>query len=73
MLAVLIEKQLPKITVVTLNRPKRRNALTIELMTELTAAIETTAADALQRVLILRGAGSAFFTGLRFHTGVVQV
>ena len=61
---VLIEKQSPQITVVTLNRPERRNALTIELMTELTAAIENTAADASQRVLILRGAGSAFCTGL---------
>ena len=43
---VLIEKQSPQITVVTLNRPERRNALTIELMTELTAAIENAAADA---------------------------
>ncbi len=32
---VLIEKQTPQITVVTLNRPERRNALTIELLTEL--------------------------------------
>jgi methylglutaconyl-CoA hydratase len=61
---VLVEKQSPQVTVVTLNRPERRNALTIELMTELTATIETTAADAPQRVLILRGAGSAFCTGL---------
>jgi methylglutaconyl-CoA hydratase len=61
---VLIEKQSPQITVVTLNRPERRNALTIELMTELTTAIETAAADENQRVLILRGAGKAFCTGL---------
>src|ERR1700674_2216232 len=61
---VLIEKQSPHISVVTLNRPERRNALTIELMTELTAAIENSAADEIQRVLILRGAGSAFCTGL---------
>ena len=49
---------------VTLNRPERRNALTIELMTELTAAIEDAAADPKQRILILRGAGKAFCTGL---------
>ena len=61
---VLVEKQSPHISVVTLNRPERRNALTIELMTELTAAIETAAADEIQRVLILRGAGAAFCTGL---------
>lgn len=61
---VLVEKQTPQITLITLNRPERRNALTIELMTELTEAIEKAAADQSQRVLILRGAGAAFCTGL---------
>lgn len=61
---VLVEKQTPQITLVTLNRPERRNSLTIELLTELTDAIEKTTADKSQRVLILRGAGSAFCTGL---------
>lgn len=61
---VLIEKQTPQITVVTLNRPERRNALTIELLTELQAAIKVASAQPHQRVLILRGAGAAFCTGL---------
>src|SRR6266446_2382662 len=61
---VFIEKQTPQITVLTLNRPERRNALTIELLTELTAEIEAASADEQQRVLILRGAGAAFCTGL---------
>lgn len=61
---VLVEKQTPQITLLTLNRPERRNALTIELMSELTSAIEDTAADPQQRILILRGAGKAFCTGL---------
>ena len=61
---ILIEKQSPQISVLTLNRPERRNALTIELMTELTEAIEKAEADEVQRVLILRGAGNAFCTGL---------
>ena len=61
---VLVEKQTPRITRLTLNRPERRNALTIELMTELTAAIENAAAEPEQRILILRGAGKAFCTGL---------
>src|SRR5437588_8652417 len=61
---VIIEKQTPQITVLTLNRPERRNALTIELLTELTAEIEAASADEQQRVLILRGAGAAFCTGL---------
>src|SRR6267378_4559326 len=61
---VLVEKQTPQITLITLNRPERRNALTIELMSDLSAAIENAAADEIQRVLILRGAGKAFCTGL---------
>jgi methylglutaconyl-CoA hydratase len=61
---VLIEKQSPQITTLTLNRPERRNALTIELLTELIAAIDATAGDEQQRILILRGAGQAFCTGL---------
>src|SRR5438105_14078058 len=61
---VLVEKQTPQITRITLNRPERRNALTIELTSELSSAIENAAGDKIQRVLILRGAGSAFCTGL---------
>ena len=61
---VLIETQTPQITVVTLNRPERRNALTIELLTELQAAINVASEQPHQRVLILRGAGAAFCTGL---------
>jgi methylglutaconyl-CoA hydratase len=61
---VLVENQSPQVTLLTLNRPERRNALTIELMSELTRAIESAAADPAQRILILRGAGKAFCTGL---------
>jgi methylglutaconyl-CoA hydratase len=61
---VLVEKQTPQITRLTLNRPERRNSLTIELLTELTEAIEKSAADEKQRILILRGAGDSFCTGL---------
>jgi methylglutaconyl-CoA hydratase len=61
---VLVEKQSPQITVLTLNRPERRNALTLELLTELCAAINIASEQPEQRVLILRGAGAAFCTGL---------
>ena len=61
---VLIEKQTPQISVVTLNRPERRNALTIELLNELIAAIKIASDQPQERVLILRGAGVAFCTGL---------
>src|SRR5881296_948499 len=61
---VLIEKKSPQITVVTLNRSERRNSLTIELLNELIAAIRVASDEPRERVLILRGAGAAFCTGL---------
>ena len=61
---LLLEKQSPQVTIVTLNRPERRNSLTIELLNELVAAVNTAANEPTQRVLILRGAGAAFCTGL---------
>jgi methylglutaconyl-CoA hydratase len=69
---VLIEKQTPQITVVTLNRPERRNALTLELLTELCAAIEVASAEPQGRVVILRGAGVAFCTGLDLREAADQ-
>ena len=64
MAVLLVEKESPQITVLTLNRPERRNALTLELLTELCAAINIASQQPEQRVLILRGAGAAFCTGL---------
>ena len=61
---VLIEKQSPQVTLVTLNLPERRNALTIEVMNQLIGAVESASADEKQRVLILRGAGPVFCAGL---------
>ena len=61
---LLLEKQSPQVTIVTLNRPERRNSLTIELLNELVATVNTAANEPTQRVLILRGAGAAFCTGL---------
>jgi methylglutaconyl-CoA hydratase len=61
---ILVETQSPQITVITLNRPERRNALTLELLNELCAAINAVSEQPNQRVLILRGAGAAFCTGL---------
>src|SRR5438045_5269832 len=61
---VLVEKQSPQSTILTLNRPELRNALTIELLNELIAAIKVASDEPHERVLILRGAGAAFCTGL---------
>jgi methylglutaconyl-CoA hydratase len=72
MAVVLVEKQTPQITRVTLNRPERRNSLTIELLTELVAAVTAASSDTQQRVLILRGAGAAFCTGLDLKAAADQ-
>src|SRR3989454_9623204 len=69
---VLIEKQTPQITVVSLNRPERRNALTVELLTQLCAAIKVTSEQPDERVIILRGAGAAFCTGLDLREAADQ-
>src|SRR2546421_3339968 len=69
---VLLEKQTPQIAIVTLNRPQRRNALTIELLTELTAAIKVVSDDVHARILIFHGAGAAFCTGLDLKAATPQ-
>ena len=61
---VLIERREHGITVLTLNRPERRNALGIPLMEELCAAVDSANRDESQRVIILRGAGPVFCAGL---------
>jgi methylglutaconyl-CoA hydratase len=61
---VLIEKQTPQIRTIVLNRPERRNALTLDLLNELAAAIKVASDQPEERVIILRGAGAAFCAGL---------
>jgi len=60
---ILVEQK-SAFTIITLNRPERRNALTIELMNQLGAAVSAANADASRRVIILRGAGEGFCAGL---------
>lgn len=50
MSVILIEKQTPQITVVTLNRPERRNSLTIQLLNELVSAIKIASDEPQERV-----------------------
>ena len=47
-----------------LNRPEKRNALNGEVIAELGAAIEEAAADGAVRVLVLRGEGAMFSSGM---------
>lgn len=48
---------------ITLNRPERRNAMTPQMQLELIAALEEAATSGC-RVLVLRGAGESFCSGL---------
>ncbi len=61
---VLTERLNAYTTALTLNRPERRNALSLDLMHQLGCAVESVAQDSSQRVLILRGAGEVFCAGL---------
>lgn len=54
----------PGITLLTLNRAEKRNALCVELVRSLLAALTAAEKDSSQRVLILTGAGPAFCAGL---------
>ena len=51
------------ITRLTLNRPDKLNAFTLEMHTELRAGLEAAAADPQCRVVVLTGAGRAFSAG----------
>src|SRR6266498_2340399 len=53
-----------QVTTLTLNRPDKRNALNVELLEEFCAGIAAAESDASQRVLVLRGAGAVFCSGL---------
>ena len=61
---VRINGHLPHTTVLTLNRPEKRNALNVALLDELCLAIAAAGKDSTQRVLVLRGSGPVFCAGL---------
>jgi enoyl-CoA hydratase/carnithine racemase len=51
------------VAVLTMNRPEKRNALSLAMMRELDAALAQLAQDRAIRVIILRGEGRAFSAG----------
>jgi enoyl-CoA hydratase/carnithine racemase len=53
----------PPSAIITLNRPERRNALSLPLMRELTAALERVSQDPEVRAVILRANGPVFSAG----------
>jgi len=64
---LLIDRRHPGITIVSLNRPDKRNALTIELMNEVIDLVRECKEKQNQRVLVFRGEGASFCTGLDLY------
>jgi methylglutaconyl-CoA hydratase len=61
---ILEEHPRPGVTILTLNRPEKRNALNIPMLEALCAAVAHTSDDEAQRVLVIRAAGPVFCAGL---------
>ncbi|MCW0213234.1 MAG: enoyl-CoA hydratase-related protein [Pseudonocardia sp.] len=53
----------PAVAIVTLNRPAKRNALTVELKEALLEALERVSADPSVRAVVLAGTGKSFCVG----------
>ncbi len=60
---VLVDKPRPHITLVTLNRPERMNAMAFDVMTPLRESLEEVSNDNDTRVVVLTGAGHGFCSG----------
>ena len=61
---VRVEPLRPGVAALTLDRPERRNALSIALLEALVRELEAVHAAGAARVVILRGAGPVFSAGL---------
>lgn len=62
-MTVVLRKTVGGIIILTLNRPEKLNAASIELQRQLLAEMQSVAKDPAIRVLILTGAGRAFSAG----------
>ncbi|HTH17181.1 MAG TPA: enoyl-CoA hydratase-related protein, partial [Magnetospirillum sp.] len=60
---ILLTENQDGVATITLNRPQARNALSIELMTEIEAALVRLAADPAVKALVLAANGPAFCAG----------
>lgn len=63
-MVLLVNRDHPQITIVSLNRPEKRNALNSELLEALTKLVNELKEDPKQRVLIIKGEGNVFCAGL---------
>lgn len=64
MSTIRLEKPRPHVALVTLDRPERLNALTLELLDDFAAVLDRIEADGECRAVVLTGAGRAFCAGL---------
>ena len=60
---VLVDKPRPHVTLITLNRPERMNAMAFDVMIPLREQIEKVSVDNDTRVVVLTGVGGAFCSG----------
>jgi methylglutaconyl-CoA hydratase len=61
---VLVDSSDPQISVITLDRPDKRNALSIELIEQLCDAVKSASIDRKRRVILIRANGPVFCAGL---------
>jgi enoyl-CoA hydratase/carnithine racemase len=64
MTELLVDRHEDGVAVLTLNRPEKRNALSIETRYELAAVLDELGSDDSVGALVLTGAGSAFCSGM---------
>jgi enoyl-CoA hydratase len=60
---VLVDKPHPHVTLITLNRPERMNAMAFDVMIPLRQTLEEVSVDNDTRVVVLTGAGGGFCSG----------
>ena len=68
--SVLVDEPLAQVARVTLNRPERRNAMNVDLLSGLYDALDALRDDRTCRVIVLTGAGKGFCAGLDLAEGV---
>jgi enoyl-CoA hydratase len=62
--AVLVDQPQPGVTLLTLNRPEKLNAMDVDLVADLHAALDEVRHDRSCRVVVITGAGRGFCSGL---------
>src|ERR1700751_2580254 len=60
---ILVAKPRPHVTLVTLNRPERMNAMSFDVMIPFRQALEEISHDNDTRVVVVTGAGAGFCSG----------